>query len=452
MTIFRKLLILPPVLAGVALIFYATSNREPPAVAEPEERQTPATYVVATPRSFVSRVSGFGAVTPARTWEAVAQVRGRVIHVSDNFIRGGTVRAGEVLVRIAPDDYELAIAQAVANIESAAAAIEEMKLSAATVERSLEIERRAVELAERELKRQQDLVARGTVAAAVAEAQEVAVLAQRSKVQNLENQLALLPAQLKALEQSRAVFEAALRIAELDLERTVVHAPFDGRVARVDVEISQYVGAGTAMGRLDGTGAAEIDVQIPPHQMSAFARLALEGGARPPDEQGAPPTGLTARVSLGDALGDALGGQTWDAEVRRISDTVDPETRSIGVIVSVPDPYGEFRAGRGRAPLIKGMFVRVELRAPPVADVILLPRAAVREGRVMLVGEGDRLAFQDVSTDFAIGDIVVTRDLPPGARVVTSDLAPAAAGMLLRPTEDAAAEARLLAAAEGQGE
>jgi RND family efflux transporter MFP subunit len=449
MSIFRKLLILPPVLAGVALMIYATSNRQPPAVAAPEERRSAVAHITATPRSFTPRVSGFGAVAPARVWEAVAQVRGRVIYTHPDFVKGGTVRAGDVLVRIAPDDYELAIAQAAASIESAAAAIEEMKLSGTTTERSLEIERKALELAKRELARQRDLAGRGTVAAAVVEAQERAVLTQQAKVQSLENQLALLPVQIKALEQAKAVSESALKIAELDLERTVLTAPFDARVARADVEISQYVGAGTNMGALDGTAAAEIDVQIPPQQMAAFGRLAFEGGARPPDREGRGPVGLTAHVSLGDAR----GSEGWEAEVRRISDTVDPATRSIGVIVSVPDPYGQFRAG-SRPPLIKGMFVRVELRAPPVEDVILLPRAAIREGRAMLVGDDDRLRFADVATDYASGDIAIIRagDIAPGARIVTSDLSPAVEGMLLAPTRDDAAEARLEAAAGGNGE
>ena len=60
-------------------------------------------------------------------------------------------------------------------------------------------------------------------------------------------------------------------------------------------------------------------------------------------------------------LGFPETGLGWEVEVTRISDTVDPETRSIGVIVSVPSPYGRVRPGE-RPPLIKGMFASVELR------------------------------------------------------------------------------------------
>ncbi|MEO1000062.1 MAG: hemolysin D, partial [Pseudomonadota bacterium] len=137
MALLRRLLILPPLVAGLALAYWVTSGRTPPEVATPEERRVAVAYVVASPRTFVPSVTGFGAVAPARTWEAVAQVKGRVEHVHPNFIRGGNLREGEVVVRIAAEDYELAVAQAEANIESAASQIQEMQLSADTTQASL---------------------------------------------------------------------------------------------------------------------------------------------------------------------------------------------------------------------------------------------------------------------------------------------------------------------------
>ena len=71
-----------------------------------------------------------------------------------------------------------------------------------------------------------------------------------------------------------------------------------------------------------------------------------------------PGSGLGAVVHVGEPG----VWESWDAEVKRISDTVDPETRSIGVIVSVPEPYGQAKPGL-RPPLIKGMFAEVELHA-----------------------------------------------------------------------------------------
>jgi multidrug efflux pump subunit AcrA (membrane-fusion protein) len=253
-----------------------------------------------------------------------------------------------------------------------------------------------------------------------------------------------------ALEQSLAVSQASLEIARLNLERTIIIAPFDARVAESDVEISQYVGTGTVMGMLDGIDAAEIDVQIPPRQMAGFMRLSFAGRIPPAGGQASrlpSEFGLRAFVRVGFA-DTGLG---WEAEVTRISDTVDPETRSIGVIVSVPNPYDRVRPGV-RPPLIKGMFASVELRGPAIDDVVLLPRAAVRDGKVLIAGPDDRLMMAEVTVTYTYGDFAVLDGGPdgalePGTRVVVSDLSPAIEGMLLAPIPDEQVAKRLRAVA-----
>ena len=99
----------------------------------------------------------------------------------------------------------------------------------------------------------------------------------------------------------------------------------------------------------------------------------------------------------------------WPAEVRRISDTVDPATRSIGMIVAVRDPYPAAGAGP-RPPLIKGMFVKVEIYAPTVEGMTLLPRTALQDGRAMVADADDRLRFVPVETAYVDGDVESTMD------------------------------------------
>ncbi|MEO0680984.1 MAG: TolC family protein [Pseudomonadota bacterium] len=446
----RGALIAPPILLGVALLWFADANRPPPDTAALEERRTPAAFVVATPRRFTPSVSGFGAVAPARVWSAVAQVSGRVAEIHPDFVRGGFVPEGQVLIRISAEDYELAVARAEADIRSAEARIEEMEISAQTTQASLAIEQEALALAERDLARVSDLERRGAVSSATVEDQERDVLAQRAKVASLQSTLQMAPAQLEALEQAAEVSRAAKRTAELDLERTEIAAPFPARVAAADVEVSQFVGVGAVMGALDGAEAAEIDVQMAPRLMAALGRFAMTGGGGGFGGVGAGATfadagaALTARVGLGVEGADAA----WPAQVARISDAVDPETRSIGVIVRVADPYAGAVPGE-RPPLIKGMFVRVTLSAPPVDGAILLPRSAIRDGRVRIADAQDRLAYVEVETFFSAGGIVVLAEgaLQEGARVIVSDPSPAIEGLLLAPEPDPQAEARLDAAA-----
>ena len=83
------------------------------------------------------------------------------------------------------------------------------------------------------------------------------------------------------------------------------------------------------------------------------------------------------------------------------------------------------------------MFAEVELRAPPVDNVTLIPRSAILNGRVKVAGEDDRLRFEDVDVTFEMGDITALQGgLEPGTRVIVSDLSPAIEGMLLMPVPD----------------
>ncbi|MEM6487755.1 MAG: hypothetical protein AAF677_05695 [Pseudomonadota bacterium] len=501
MSMLRRLAILPPVLLGAAMVWFAAHTQPSPPVLTVQERRVPVSYVTVAPRTVAPHITGFGTVEPARVWAAVAQVSGPVSYVHPAFVRGGFVARGEVLVRIAPDDYALALESADAELKGAEARVQELQASARTTQASLAIEREMLALAETDLARTRRLAASGTVSDTVVDERRREMLAQRAQVQTLENTLALLPVQIEALQQTAAAAAVAREAAALDLSRTVAVAPFDARVSRVDVEISQFVSAGATMGTLDDARLAEIDVQMPQVRATELARLgaaahaaaATDGavlgraedaqpdpgslvrpvpGAPSAEPAETPPTArerlhpIAAPMRAGAGAGRGQGGPLrmtaqvgltqgpgtvpWPAEVSRISDTVDPQTRSVGVIVRVAEPYGSVSPdGTPRPPLIKGTFVRVTLQAPPVPGVILLPRAAVRDGRVMLVGPDDRLAYASVEPLLALDGVAVLAPgaLPAGTRVVTSDPTPALEGLLLAAQPDAAAEARLNAAA-----
>ena len=54
-------------------------------------------------------IEGFGTVKPEHTLDLVPQVSGKVMALSENFIDGGFVKKGEVLVQLERSDYEIAL-------------------------------------------------------------------------------------------------------------------------------------------------------------------------------------------------------------------------------------------------------------------------------------------------------------------------------------------------------
>ena len=148
----------------------------------------------------------------------------------------------------------------------------------------------------------------------------------------------------------------------------------------------------------------------------------------------------------------------WPGRVARVSDRIDPQTRTVGVVVAVDRPYAIAARTRddgipARPALAKNMYVEVELRGMPQPGRVVIPRAAVHAGRVYVLNGEDRLELRKVSIAFEQEDVLVVGEgLRAGERIVVSDLIPAIAGMKLAPEADEATAAWLRAQAASDGQ
>ncbi len=429
----RMLWLLPPLGIGIGIMVTMATGKPPPTVADDIEAARAVRTIEARRLTLLPVAEGYGSVTPARVWSAVAQVAGRVVFVHPRLRNGEVIPAGEELLRIDPVDYQLRVAQD-------RAALAELRTRKGNTEASLAIEERSLALAEREFARIRELVAQGTTSRSSADAAERTVLGARLTVQNLRNTLALIPSQRKNLE-------ATLARAERDLEHTRISAPFNLRVSALAIEADQYTAAGQQLFRGDSVDRVEVVAQV---AMGALRKLLIGrpnsiGNVAELNRRIKEVTGFSAQLSLD--LGDVVA--TWDARFVRLSDNVDNKTRTIGVVVAVDDPLSKIRVGE-RPPLSKGMFVQVRLRGQPQPDRMLMPRHAIRDGRVYLVDADRRLQTRPVKVLFNQGELsVIASGIEAGQSVVISDLIPAVDGMLLDPRPDAEAQQALADAARG---
>ncbi|MCF6198960.1 MAG: hypothetical protein L3J67_06100 [Hyphomicrobiaceae bacterium] len=396
----RKLLIVPPLLVGGLILGLVIASKKPPLQKAGGERQTLVRVITIEKMTVVPRVLGYGSVKPGRVWNAVAQVAGRVEYVHPDFKKGAIIKAGTEIIRISPKDYQIAIRQAQANIRSAQAKISELKVAHANTKASLAIEQKTLRINEREYQRKRNLASRGAVSKSSRDQEERLLLAQRKRVQDLQSALRLTPTQITAQKENKAVSQAQLEIAELNLKRTRVALPFDARIAQTNVERTQFVGVGKLLGIADSMKSAEVDAQIPVAKMRALLHVASEtltSKKREVIAQSVPT--FASKYGLHGIVRMRLGGQLveWPGKVVRISDTVDPKTRSIGAIIAVKNPYRQAIPGL-RPPLIKGMFVEFEMRARSLGDQIVIPRSSLRKDRVLVVTKDSRLAFRKVTT------------------------------------------------------
>jgi RND family efflux transporter MFP subunit len=432
----HTLLFLAPVLAGAAVLMFMAKNKSGPQQTGSVEMSRAVRVVAAERLTVVPRVIGYGRVQPDRTWEGVAEVSGRVIEVHPDLIKGALIPAGEVLLRIDPTDYELAVAQTRADIRSLEVQLAELETKEANARASLKIEQDKLKLREAEVRRKRTLVQKGTLSASDFEQEQRNLLSQRQAVQSQQSTLNLLPTERARLQAQLAREQARLAAAERDLERTVIHMPFRGRLAEARVEEAQYVRQGNLLVKADSIDKAEIEAQVPLARMRTLLRSGQRvDAAHMSSEEIKRALPLQARVWLRGDGGDVV----WEAKFVGIGDTLDPATRTVGVIVHVDDPYGNIIPGI-RPPLVKGLFTEVELRGIARTDRLVIPRNALHGNTVYVAGKDDRLEIRPVETEMVEAEYaVITSGLNTGERVVVSDLSPAVEGMKLVPTMDEAA-------------
>jgi RND family efflux transporter MFP subunit len=227
--------------------------------------------------------------------------------------------------------------------------------------------------------------------------------------------------QLKNARATLAAAEAAISKARLNLERTVLRAPFNCLVRSEQVDIGQYLTAGATVGQVFGTDRAEIVVPLPLEELAWLQVPRFEG-----TQQGSP-----ARVSI-----EAAGRQyLWPGRVVRALGEVDERGRMARLVVAVQDPfYLKKPAPDERPPLSPGLFVDVRIEGRTLERVLAVPREAVHEGDVVWLADADdRLHIRRVTVARREREqVLVSSGIGDGDRLVLTLLSGVAEGLRLR--------------------
>jgi RND family efflux transporter MFP subunit len=359
------------------------------------------------------------------------------------------LRAGEKLLRIDPTEYELAVARLESDIQQAHAQLAEVESKSANYDASLKIEKASLALAEKDLDRVRSLQQRNAASAADVDAKEREVLTQRQSVQNLENSINLVPAEKKSLQAAIAVKQTSLKQAKIDLEKTTITVPFDCRLGELSIEVGQFLTTGETLFEALGTAVIEIDAQIAPHEAQT---LIDSDTASLPEvitteaiRERASQLGVTIRRRSGDVSAE------WEGRFERLRESLDTQTRMLGIVVAVDKPYEKVIPGR-RPPLLRGTFCEVELRGVVREGRLVIPRSSLHDGHVYVLDGEERLRRRPVEIDFAQANFVCLRSgLHSGDTVVVSDPTPAIEGMLVDPVEDVELLETLFREASGEG-
>jgi len=426
------LLALPPIALGIAAAVWMIASAPGPAQIDGGGAALPVRVMTVATEDIRPTATAWGNLRAADTWVAVAEVQGEVIWRHPDLERGRLIPEGTEVLRIDPADYELTLAQSLADLAALEAERAQLSAEAANTGRILELERARLALAEADLTRTRTLTQQGTVPQSRTDEAERATLLARRTVAELENTLALIPPREARITAQTARTQAAIDRARRSLDRTVLITPFALRVTEVSAERFQTIAPGQVVIRGDGIAAAEVVAHLP---IDSFRRLvgdAVQDMTLADMMRDMPATQIEVTLS---PLSDPT--QIWTAHVARIEGALDARARTVPVVVIVDDPYEGADPPR-RLPLVPNTQVQLAFSGAHLAGVVAIPEAALHGGMVRILGPDDLLELRPVTAAFAQdGLVVITEGLSPGDRVVIDDIAPAIPGMALTPVEAA---------------
>lgn len=383
------------------MIYGAVQTRltEEPRPNRSRERVFSVTVIPAQIEEIEPVLTAFGQIESARTLDLRAGASGTVMHLSDNFVEGGMVKADEVLVTIDPAEAQNAFERAQSDLRDSELEAREATRAISLAQDELTAAQEQAALRTKAFERQQDLAERGVGTSAAVETAELAASSARQSVLTRRQSLAQAEARV---EQATTRIERA-KLAQADAQRrlddTEIKAEFTGALSDVTASRGGLVSTNERLAQL-----------IDPRALEVSFRLSTAQYARLLDAQGV--LGHAPVSVILDVFGADLVAQ---GELSR-------DSAAVGEGQSGRLVFAKLQAAPGFKP---GDFVRVEVTEPALRGVFRLPATALgADGTVLAIGAEDRLEAIAVNLVRRQGDDVLVRSRELIGRNVVSARTP----------------------------
>nr|WP_210320290.1 efflux RND transporter periplasmic adaptor subunit [Pseudaminobacter soli] len=367
-------------LAATLLVLLLATSSASAQAQQDGERPPPAVVVQPIPVEEVANPEQFnGRVEAIETVDIRARVQGFLRAV--DFTDGQSVKQGDTLFEIEPDEFQAAVASAQAQVARAEASRGS---------------------AERTLTRNRELFAQKTVSQSALDQAQAAFEIAVADVQ---------------------VAQAALRTAMLNLSYTRITAPISGRIGKPAFTQGNLVGPESGvLARIVSLDPIRVAFSITEGFLVTLRQKAAQQIELDPSE-------LDFSLRLANGTDYVQPGR-----LDYVENEVDPQTGTVTTRLTFPNP---------NRILMPGQFVTLNVREKNAPRLPVVPQSAVlqdREGRyVYLLNDDDTVSQRRIETGARVGaGWAVTKGLSGGEQVVVQGVQRLADGMKVQPSQQQA--------------
>lgn len=370
--------------------------------------------------------SGYGTARTMVSADLVAEVSGRVVQRPDSIEPGRAVERGDLIVRLDDTDSLNALDSARQALRSLESQLGGLRVEEEQMQLRVGYATDEIQAAQRDLARVDEAIAKGAGSRGERDVKLTALLRAQRDLSSLQQQLDLIPSRRARLEAELSAQRASERIAQDNVDRATMTAPFKGVLQSVGPRVGDWVATGTTVARVVGMTRLEIPLKI---------ASSASSWVRPGDQ---------ARLWIRDPGGqpDRIG------QVTRIAPEADPASRTMTVFVEVTQDADD------PARLLPGQFVHGRVVTSDPHQRVVLPRRAVQSDHVFVAGplkdgirrieraevrvaysfETDRPDLDPTETQWVA--LEIGHEPPEGSQVVISLLDQLVEGMKVRLSSD----------------
>lgn len=363
---------------------------------------------ILSPQTVTPEIQAFGEVRAWRSLELRASASGPITELSEAFRDGVAVKTGDVLLVIDPTEATRKLAEAEITLEDARNQVTDNIQALELAANEISASEQQLALRKNDLDRQKELAKRGISSQAVVD-NAVASLTTAEQALSSKRQAELtIKSRLNSAKLAVRRAELALRDARKDLEDRTIVAPFAGILDQVNGTLGRRVTQNEKLATLIDPTALEVGFKV---RDAEFGRLLATGKSA-----ALQPLHVSLTLDLGER------NETVTGRIDRAAAVNEAEAGGRTIFAHL-----DARAGTALRP---GDFVAVTVKEEQLENVAVIPaEAATVDGRILLIGEDERIEEITVSILRRQGDHLIIGGAPMGRTYVKTRLPQLATGI-----------------------
>jgi hypothetical protein len=401
-------------LAGEGIRRFFASFKEAPALKAVQEKFLQVDLLKVNRANHVVQLSGFGMFRSREMLTISSEVSGKIIYVNPLLEAGLNLKAGDVIAKIDPRDYALAVELQSERIKVLNAQLIEATSQTSFLENNLKLSESSELLSKNEFSRQAELLKSKVGSMEIKEIKERAYLTSQEKTLLLKQQLISNQNRILTIKQQIEEVTKLKEVDELKLSKCTITSQSPVLTKKRYVEKGQFVSTGNPIADFENDQSYELPISLPGPEALNWLQKNNSNGRLYESLIGASADIYWIENGQSKLLSKGILARVeeYNANSRTLNCVIYPEKLPTEIVT--------------------GLFCKAVINGQELEGVFSVPKIAIFKDKLMTIKDG-RLSMAPIKILYSQGDFVLiqAQDFPDSISVINSKISSPTVGLKL---------------------